>query len=331
MGNEKVREVFSEAVMKATGEIEFKFTNDGMFKLVLQENTKVLKGLVSSLLHIPEKDITEMVVQNPIVPGDGITDKTFILDIKVMINNKMIINLEMQLVDRKNWQNRSLGYLCRNFDNLQKGEEYISAKPVIHIGFLDYDLFEDDEEFYSVFRMLNTKTRKVFNGNFGLNVVYLNRIKNATDEDKLWGIDGWASLFKARTWEDIRMVAQKNETMVSAVETMYTKHSDEMAREILRRKQDEINYQRHIQRERELLESQKAELEETNADLKTTNADLEAKNADLETENANLETKNTDLETRNADLKTRNADLETKNAELAKEIERLKQQISEMK
>ena len=38
---------------QATGKIDYTFTNNYMFHIILQENELVLKGLISSLLHLP--------------------------------------------------------------------------------------------------------------------------------------------------------------------------------------------------------------------------------------------------------------------------------------
>ena len=87
----------------ATGPIPYALKKDYMFHVVFQENMKALKGLISSVLHIPEKSITEIQVLNPIELGKSIDDKTFILDLKVIINNQQIINLELQISNEHNW------------------------------------------------------------------------------------------------------------------------------------------------------------------------------------------------------------------------------------
>ena len=61
---------------------------------------------------------------NPIELGDDMDDKTFILDININLNNNTIINLEMQMQNERNWEERSLSYLCRSFDQLYAGQEY---------------------------------------------------------------------------------------------------------------------------------------------------------------------------------------------------------------
>ena len=54
-----------------------------------------------------------------------------------MLNNNTLINLEMQVTNEYNWQERSLGYLCRSFEHLRSGQEYEETLPEIHIGFFE--------------------------------------------------------------------------------------------------------------------------------------------------------------------------------------------------
>ena len=91
--------VFSNELANATGPIDYGFTNDYMFRAILQRNMTVLKALISSLLHIKMEDITEIRIQNPIELGKTIENRDFILDIHLIINNSHAINLEMQVAD----------------------------------------------------------------------------------------------------------------------------------------------------------------------------------------------------------------------------------------
>ena len=43
----------------------------------------------------------------------------------------------------------------------------------------------------------------------------------ATEEDKLWQIDIWSKLFAAKTWRDIKMIAQNNELLTSATKSLF--------------------------------------------------------------------------------------------------------------
>lgn len=79
------------------------------------------------------------------------------LDINILLNNSAIINLEMQVVNEHNWQDRSLSYLCRSFHQLYQGEDCSSAKPAIHVGFLNFQPFPDYPEFHASYKLKNEK------------------------------------------------------------------------------------------------------------------------------------------------------------------------------
>ena len=145
----------------------------------------------------------------------------FVLDLKVMLNDDRILNFEVQVIDEKDWSERSLTYASRTFDQLQKGETYLDVKPVRHIGFLDYTLKDFTPEFYATYQLLNVKNHEIYSSKFALSVVNLNQIELATEEDQKYGIDHWARLFKATTWEAIKKMAQENEYISSAAETMF--------------------------------------------------------------------------------------------------------------
>ena len=59
------------------GKLTIPMTNDYLFHALLQQNNKVLTGLITSLLHLPPSEISSVEITIPIVPGESINDKTF--------------------------------------------------------------------------------------------------------------------------------------------------------------------------------------------------------------------------------------------------------------
>ncbi len=213
----------------ATSKIDYTLMNDYMFRAVLQENEIVLKGLICSLLHLHPDDVKTVTIMNPIELGKRYDDKTFVLDVKALLNNETVINIEMQVVNQGFWTNRSLSYLCGIFENLKHGEDYSQVKPAYHIGILDFSPFPDYPEFYATNKMMNVKKHYIYNDNFTLNVLDLNQIELATDEDKAYQLDYWARLFRAKTWEELKMMTQNNTVFKEAGETLYKlNQNDEM-------------------------------------------------------------------------------------------------------
>lgn len=259
----------SAAFQAAHGTIPYGMTNDYMFRAVLQSNNKVLRGLICSLLHLSKEQVSSVEITNPIILGAAIESKEFRLDINVILNDHTLINLEMQLANQLNWRDRSVMYLCRSFDHLNHGQNYTEARPAIHIGFLDYTLFDEHPEFYACYKLINIKNHHKYSDSLTLNVVNLSRIDLATEEDRRYHIHDWALLFKTTTWEDLKMLASKDEYLYEASKTIFQLSTDEQIRKQCRDReeyqQDMKNYERVLsEREQAILAYQKAIAEREN-------------------------------------------------------------------
>ncbi len=233
--------------LSATGKVRYTLTNDYMFHVVLEQNRNILKGLLCALLHLQPEEITDIVIKNPITRGESREDKEFILDIKLIINSNTLINLELQVINEHNWPERSLGYLCHTFDQLEPGQEYTDALPAIHIGILDFQPFEDNPEFYATYKLLNTKNYHLYSDKFVIHVLDCTHINLATDEDKAHEIDKWAKLFKATTWEELKMAAADNKTMNETLQVLYEYNADDYIRDQCRAREERLRKDRHHQ------------------------------------------------------------------------------------
>ena len=270
-----------QSFLHASGEIEYQPTHNYMFQALLQENKEALTNLVCAVLHWPRHKIKSIEITNPIILGKYIEDKTFILDIKVILNDDTIINLEMQLNNYNNWPERSLGYLCRSFDNLNKGTDYMETKSAIHIGFLDFTLFPGLPEFHATYKMQNIKNNNIYTDKFILHVIELPCIHLATEEDRHFDIDKWASFFKAKTWEDIRMLTDQTPSLQSAAETLYQLNMDEQLRETCDRFIRAEARENAIKRLTAKLQQDNAELTQANTELTHTVENLTQSNTKL--------------------------------------------------
>ena len=262
----------------ATGALKYNLTNDYMFRMVLQKSNETLTLLLSSVLDIPVENIVKAEIQNPIMPGEAVDSKEFQLDIVVLLNDNTFINLEMQVVDYNNWPERSLSYLCRKFDNVVRGDDYIEVKPVYHIGFLDFTLFEDHPEFFAKYHISNEKDGYQYTDKFHLYVIELNHTEMATEEDKKHKIDTWAKLFKATTWEEIKMITSTNPSMNSTAEEIFAANSDFMIAEQCRVREDNIIHERRM---KEALIEKDNKIEEQSKELEEKDKKLEEKDKEL--------------------------------------------------
>ena len=269
----------NEEFKNAYGKIPYGMTNDYMFRAVLQTNNKALRGLICSLLHLQHEDVLSVEITNPIILGESIEDKEFHLDINIRMNNNTLINLEMQITGKSVWPDRSISYLCRSLDMLTHGQEYDEIKPIVHIGFLDYTLFNDYPEFYATYKLMNVKNHHIYSDKLTLSVVDLSRIDLATEEDREYSIDNWAKLFKANTWEEIRMLSAENQYIDEASKSIFRLSADE---QISKRCFDRMIYNREKRFYERTIAEQNAELANKDAELADKDALIQKLQAEIE-------------------------------------------------
>lgn len=213
-----------------SGKLKYPLTNDFMFKAVLQRNQAALKGLLCALLNMRMEEIASIRVLNPIEVGGMIDNKIMMLDLKLELNDSRILDIEMQVIDKGNWPERSLTYLCRAFDQLEKGEKYLETKETIHIGILDFKPKNFPEKLYLDYFFYNLDTAHKYSDKMSIRVLQLNQLGNREDEKKWPELYHWTQLFKAQTWEEMRMLAEKDEAIKECVFTYKELTVDEKAR-----------------------------------------------------------------------------------------------------
>ena len=237
-------EQLSNLYASLTGPVEYHLTNDYMFRAVMQKNENVLKHLLCALLRVSPESVKKLEIMNPIILGAEIDSKTCILDIRLLLNNNHYYNIEMQVSKQKYWKERSLTYLCRNYDNLESGQEYDEVIPAMQISILDFDLFENIEELSSRYYLINENPEyhNRYTDGFGIITLNLPQIHNkkviAAEQDT--ELYQWARFFKAESWEEMRMLAQNNEAMSECVNTMAQLSEDEKIRMQCEARKDSI-------------------------------------------------------------------------------------------
>ena len=100
----------------------------------------------------------------------------------------------------------------------------------------------------------------------------------ATEEDKKHKIDTWAKLFKATTWEEIKMITSTNPSMNSTAEKIFAANSDFMIAERCRIREDNIIHERRM---KEALVEKDNKIEEQAKELEEKDKKLEEKDKEL--------------------------------------------------
>ncbi len=317
--------------MEQDGPLPVPMTNDYLFKGIYQENNAALKSLICAVLHRRSEEIRSVSVVNPIILGAAIDEKEYVLDVKVELNNDAIIDLEMQVVNYHDWPERSLQYLCRTYDSLHKGQNYLQSKTAIHIGILDFILFRDESGLLDSYRLMNVKTHRVYTEKFQLYILCLPLADVPGEEDRRFHTDVWARFFKAETWEDLKMLAKEDEGVAGAVETGRQLWSDDSVREKALAREDYYRRVRTEQARMKQLQDEKAQLQDEKEQLEDEKEQLQGEKLQLEGERQQLTDTKKRLQEENRQLQGENEQLQGENEQLQEEIRRLREELTRIK
>ena len=255
--------ISAETYESISGPISYNLTNDYMFKATLQESNEALIGIISALLRVAPTDL-EVSVINPIILGRNISGKDFFLDVRVIINSSRVMNLEMQVADEGNWLERSLSYTSRMYDSLCTGQDYKNVSPVQHVGFINFDPFENINKFYDTFKLTNSDKSLIYTNKFLVSVVNLKHIKDADDIDRVYKLDQWALLFTATTWEELKNIAKEDPYMEATARTLFKLSQDFDNQEEARRREE---YYARLARDEATISEMRATIKELQAEI----------------------------------------------------------------
>ena len=130
--------------------------NDIIFKAFFSRkgNEKYLKDFLNSILKIEIENITIQEEVN--LEQLSTKEKGGRLDIQATLNDGMIVNIEMQMKDLENIEQRNDIYEAKTISrHFPRGEDYENAKEVIAIYILNYNLFGFDEYILDTVKVLN--------------------------------------------------------------------------------------------------------------------------------------------------------------------------------
>ena len=113
-------------------------TSDYVFKRVFAKegNEDILKDFLEAILDISIKKVE---VKNPELPKNIADEKLGILDLKVHIDDKIVVDVEIQMKNEHDIEHRSTRYMTKlSSDQLKTKEPYPELKKVIVVNFVYY-------------------------------------------------------------------------------------------------------------------------------------------------------------------------------------------------
>ena len=216
-------------------------TDDYIFKRVFayKGNESVLKDFLEALLKIEIKGIK---ITNPeIIPYEK-GEKRGLLDIKAEINDGTMLDVEMQMKNERNTEERATEYMGKMIsEQLQVGDSYQKLKKSIVIFITNYN-FLNRNSYHSVGRMKFDKTLKDEYVDMGfkiedeiaskyIEVHYIELPKFKKKElSKFTKLDQWMCIF-TQNKEGIMLAEKENKEIKRAINTLDFLSKDPKERE----------------------------------------------------------------------------------------------------
>ena len=117
----------------------------------------ILRDFLEAILKIKLKNVQ---VLNAEIPKDILNEKGSVLDIRAELDNKRIVDIEMQVKDQGNISKWSTVYMSKNIaTQIKTSEDYKGLKPSIVINILNFNCYKRNS-YHSIAHMKFEKTRK---------------------------------------------------------------------------------------------------------------------------------------------------------------------------
>lgn len=201
---------------------------DFCFKELLYDPV-VRQGFLAAILGVSPETIEETELLPTQLRKEHKDDKLGILDVRVMLRDKTQIDVEMQVTAFAMWPERSLFYLAKLYvEQLQEGEEYDQLKKCIHIGILNFELFPEEEDYYSRFHIWEDNRKEKYTDKLEIHIFELPKIeKHQYPETELLN---WMRFMNAEKKEEFMMLAGKDKYIEKAYERLTKLSADQQKR-----------------------------------------------------------------------------------------------------
>jgi predicted transposase/invertase (TIGR01784 family) len=185
--------------------LRYTFRTDTLFKLLFVKHPALLKRLVAELLGTCLESIGQFEIRNPEIPPDTVGDKFCRLDINMTVDG-VLVNLEVQVADEKDYPERSLFYWAREYGSaLAAGRKYSELPRTVCIGIVGFKMFECDE-FYSEFIPLEVTRHTALTDRMSLRYYELPKLPAPAGPEDTLGL--WLALFGADTEEQLKKIEE---------------------------------------------------------------------------------------------------------------------------
>ena len=202
---------------------------DFAFKEIMMDG-KARIGFLAAVLHLDPENIKETRILNPYLRKVHEDDKLGILDVRILMNNDAVIDVEIQLSELLVWPDRSLFYASKMYtDQIEQGQKYDVLKKCVSISILDFTLFKKEAGFYSCFHIREDTRGFLYTDKMEFHVIELPKLPPELKE-YCTGLELWAKFINAERKEEFDMLAGRDPYIDSAYQQLQVISQDKQKR-----------------------------------------------------------------------------------------------------
>ena len=211
----------AEFLMKPKIDFAFK-------EIMMDENARI--GFLASVLQLDPEDIKETRILNPYLRKTHEDDKLGILDVRILMNDDTMIDVEIQLSELSVWPDRSLFYAAKMYaEQIEPGQKYDVLNKCVSISILDFALFKEEADFYSCFHIREDTRGFLYTDKMEFHVIELPKLP-AELKEGCTGLELWAKFINAERKEEFDMIAERNPYIKSAYDQLQIISQDRQKR-----------------------------------------------------------------------------------------------------
>ena len=205
--------------------------NDYIFKKIFSKkgNESILKDFLISVLNIPIQKVetrAEVSLERQLEEN-----KLGRLDILAKLDDNTIVNIEVQILNKYNFIDRTMYYWSGNYYNeLRAGEDYNKVKKVIAINILDYEIFEEGP-YHEIARIRRDFKNKILTDKMELHFIQIPKFlkENRGTKTKL---EQWMQFISQKDEKEVELAMKENEEIKKANEEYEYLTGDEAERRL---------------------------------------------------------------------------------------------------
>ena len=204
-------------------------TLDTVFFMLANEKyiNDFLKPLCLSVARLSAEEVAEISIIDPRIPKNSPNESQGIVDVLMRTCMGTTVHIEIQRRYFKNINVRTnVQHSKLHGSQIDVGFEYSKVHRTITLLISKSRLFEN-EEYFCRYVMANSLTGQIFDDSSEIYALVLSQLPKESDDTDVWV---WGKFFKARTEEELDMLARDNPIIQRAVAVLKDLSKDEVVR-----------------------------------------------------------------------------------------------------